>query len=240
MAKYGKWILGGLGWVLGGPIGVILGLVLGSMFDAMQSGKYEYPGNATQPGDFGVSLLVLSAAVMKADEKVLKSELEYVKAFLYRQFGPEKGEQLVLLLRDLLESPINLQEVSVQIRYYMDHPSRLQLVHYLFGIALADGQSHPRELQVIRTICTYLGVSEVDFQSIKAMFVKETDSAYQILEISPDASDEEVHKAYRRLAVKYHPDKVSHLGEDVQRAAKEKFQKLNQAYQDIKKQRGLK
>ncbi|MBP6978297.1 MAG: TerB family tellurite resistance protein [Bacteroidales bacterium] len=240
MAKYGKWIGGGLGWVLGGPIGVILGFVLGSMFDAMQSGDYEYQGTTTQPGDFGVSLLVLTAAVMKADEKVMKSELDYVRAFLQRQFGEEKGEQLILILRDLLKRDINIQQVSIQIRHYMDHSSRLQLIHFLFGIALADGQSHLQELQVIRTICGYLGVSDADYESIQAMFVKNMDSAYQILEILPEASDEEVHKAYRRMAVKYHPDKVSHLGEDVQRAAKEKFQQLNQAYQDIKRHRGLK
>ncbi len=240
MAKYGKWIGGGLGWVLGGPIGVFLGFILGSMFDAMSSGQYEYQGAPTQPGDFSVSLLVLSAAVMRADEKVMKSELDFVRSFLQRQFGQEKGEQLILVLRDLLNRDINLQEVSVQIRHYMDHSSRLQLIHFLFGIALADGQSHPMEIQVIRTVCNYLGVSEPDFESIKAMFIKDMDSAYQILEITPDATDEEVHKAYRRMAVKYHPDKVSHLGEDVQRAAKEKFQQLNQAYQGIKKQRGLK
>jgi len=240
MAKYGKWIGGGLGWVLGGPIGVILGFIVGSMFDAMQSGQYEYQGSVTQTGDFSISLLILSAAVMRADEKVMKSELEYVRSFLQRQFGQEKGDQLILILRDLLKREISLQEVSTQIRQYMDHPSRLQLVHFLFGIALSDGQSHPQEVQVIQTICGYLGVSESDFQSIRAMFVKDMESAYQILEISPEASDEEVQKAYRRMAAKYHPDKVSHLGEDVQRAAKEKFQKLNQAYQDIKKQRGIK
>lgn len=240
MAKYGKWIGGGLGWVLGGPIGVILGFIVGSMFDAMQSNQYEYQGDHTQPGDFSISLLVLSAAVMRADEKVMKSELDYVRSFLQRQFGQEKGDQLVIILRALLKQEINLPEVTAQIRRYMDQPSRLQLVHYLFGIALSDGQSHPQEVQIIQTICGYLGISDIDFQSIKAMFIKDMESAYQILEVSQDTTDEEVQKAYRRMAVKYHPDKVGHLGEDVQRAAKEKFQKLNQAYQDIKKQRGMK
>ena len=71
------------------------------------------------------------------------------------------------------------------------------------------------------------------------MFVKNTESAYKILEISPEASNEEVKKAYKRMAIKYHPDKVSHLGEDVQRQAKEKFQQLNAAYEEIKKERGM-
>jgi DnaJ like chaperone protein len=84
-----------------------------------------------------------------------------------------------------------------------------------------------------------MGISEKDFESIKAMFFKDTKSAYKILEITPDASDEELKKAYRKMAIKYHPDKVSHLGEDVQKAAKEKFQQLNAAYEAIKKERGL-
>jgi DnaJ like chaperone protein len=240
MAKYGKWIGGGLGWVMGGPIGGILGFIFGSMFDAMQSGKYEYRGaGPTQTGDFSMSLLVLTAAVMKADEKVMKSELDYVRTFFQRQFGNEKAEQMILMLRDLLKQDIPVERVCQQIRQYMEYPSRLQLLHYLFGLALADGQSPPGEINIIGRISSFLGIRDNDFQSIRAMFVKDMDNAYRILEIGPEASDEDVKKAYRRMAAKYHPDKVGHLGEDVQRAAKEKFQMLNQAYQDIKQERGM-
>ena len=62
---------------------------------------------------------------------------------------------------------------------------------------------------------------------------------YEILGVGKSASDDEIKKAFRKLAVKYHPDKVSQMGEDVQKAAKEKFQKLNAAYETIKKQRGI-
>ena len=66
-----------------------------------------------------------------------------------------------------------------------------------------------------------------------------SDNDYKILEISPDASDEEVKKAYRAAAKKHHPDKVSHLGEDVRKAAEEKFAQVNEAYERIKKARGM-
>lgn len=62
---------------------------------------------------------------------------------------------------------------------------------------------------------------------------------YKILEVSPDATDDEVKKAYRAAAKKHHPDKVSHLGEDVRKAAEEKFAKVNEAYERIKKSRGM-
>lgn len=235
--RYAKWIGGGLGWAFGGPIGGILGFVFGSMVDGMSSGKYEY--QSTQTGDFSVSLLVLSAAVMRADGKVMKSELDYVRAFFQRQFGQEVANERIKLLQELLKQDFNLQEVCQQIGRYMEYPSRLQLLHYLFGISAADKHYNPKEVGMIGDIAGYLGVNRNDYESIRAMFVKDINSAFKILEVSPEASNEEIKTAYRKMAVKYHPDKVAHLGEDVQNSAKEKFQQLNAAYEEIKKQRGI-
>lgn len=239
-SKFGKWIGGGLGWALGGPIGGVLGFVFGSMFDSMQSGEFEHKGfTPTQQGDFKVSLLVMIAAIMKADGKILKSELSYVKQFLLVQFGEAEAERLLLLLREILRQDLDVNEICEQIQENMEYPSRLQLVHFLFGIATADGEAHAAEAAVLQQMCQHMGIRQSDFESIKAMFVKDTDRAYRILEISRDATDEEVKKAYRKMALKYHPDKVTHLGEEVQKAAKEKFQQLNAAYNEIKQQRGF-
>jgi len=241
--KYGKWVGGGLGWAFGGPIGGLIGFMFGSMFDSGNNPGYRnHPyeeGSPTQSGDFSMSLLVLSAAVMKADGVVKKSELEYVRRFFNTNFGDEKSKQLMLVLRELLKKDINVQDVSLQIGRYMDYSSRLQLLHYLFGIALSDGQIDTSEINIINSISGFLRISSADYHSVKAMFVKDTDSAYKILEIDPLATDDEVKKAYKKMALKYHPDKVSHLGEDVRKAAEEKFQKLNAAYNEIKKQRGI-
>lgn len=242
MAKYGKWITGGLGWAIGGPIGGILGFVVGSLFDNTQviTGRQEYqPGQPTTQGGYIMSLLVLVASVMKADGKVLKSELDYTKDFFVRSFGPAAAGEAIKILRDLLNQSIPVTEVCQQIRKNMDHPSRLQLVHFLFGIADADGHVHETEHQLIRHISQQMGISEKDYQSIEAMFVANTDAAYKILEVETTATEEELKKAYRKMAVKYHPDKVHYLGDDVQKAAHEKFQKVNEAWETIKKQRGI-
>ena len=244
MAKYGKWVGSGLGWAFGGPIGAVVGFALGSLFDSQVQLQIESPSGkrrsrTTTSGDFGVSLLVLTAAIMKADNKIMKSELNYVKEFFNRQFGVHYTKERMTLLREMLKQDYSIREVCLQIKMHLDHPSRLQLVHYLFGIAQADGHVHDSEINLIEHMASYLGVSEKDFLSIKAMFVKETSSAYQILEIEKSATDDEVKKAYRRMAVKYHPDKVTHLGDEFQKAAKEKFQKVQEAYDAIKKERRL-
>lgn len=241
--NYGKWVGGGLGWAFGGPIGGLIGFMFGNMFDgASNSGRQGHPyqkGSPTQTGDFSMSLLVLSAAVIKADGAVRKSELDFVRRFFQSNFGEEQSKQQMLVLRELLKKEINIQEVSVQISQFMDYSSRLQLLHYLFGIALADGNVDKTEVDTISTIARFMRISNADYASVKAMFVKDTQSAYKVLDVSPNASDEEVKKAYKRMAVKYHPDKVSHLGTDVQKAAEDKFQMLNAAYTEIKKQRGM-
>ena len=242
MAKFGKWIGGGLGWAFGGPIGAVVGFMVGSMFDggqeAVKRGSSGYSARTTT-GGYVMSLLVLAAAVMKADGKVLKSELEYVKKFMVHNFGEDSAQEAIRMLRDLLQQTIPVNEVCNQIRTNMNYSARLQLVHFLFGIAQADGQVSPEEQKLINHICTEMGINNSDFESIQAMFVPNTDGDYKILEIERSATNDEVKKAYRRMAMKFHPDKVSNLGEDVQNAAKEKFQKVNQAYENIKKERKM-
>ena len=242
MAKFAKWIGGGLGFVLGGgPIGALVGFLIGSVVDSAEVHTYTssrtYSGNT--PGAFGVSLIVLIAAVMKADGKVLKSELDYVKRFFISQFGPESAQEALVMLRDLLKKEIPLNDVCLQIKNGMDYSSRLQLLHILFNVSAADGRFDKAEIDVIQQIATLLGVSSVDFESIKNMFIPATDAAYRILEVERSATDEEVKKAYRKMAVKYHPDKVNHLGEDFRKNAEEKIKAVNEAYDKIKKERNL-
>lgn len=242
MAKFGKWVGGGLGWAFGGPIGAIFGFVVGSMFDggqeAIKRGATGYSSRTTT-GGYVMSLLVLVAAVMKADGKVLKSELDYVKKFLVHNFGEDSAQEAIRMLRDLLQQTIPVNEVCRQIQANMNYSARLQLVHFLFGIAQADGKVDKGESELIDQICNLMGIQRNDYESIQAMFVPNTDSDYKILEIERTANDEEVKKAYRRMAMKFHPDKVSTLGEEIQNAAKEKFQKVNQAYENIKKERNI-
>ena len=235
MARYSRWIGGGLGFVMGGPIGALFGFAIGSVIDNVKVKKLE-GGSATQ-GDFTLSLLALIAVVLKADGKVLKSELAFVKQFLVQNFGEQNSKQLLQLLKGALEKDINLQEIALDIKSNMQYEGRHQIVHFLLGLALSDGEFHAKEKQVIEQICALLGITPNDQRSLFAMFIKDTESAYKILGISKSATNDEVKKAYRSMAKQHHPDKVSHLGDDIKEKAKEKFQQIQQAYEDVKRER---
>ncbi|MBN2480801.1 MAG: TerB family tellurite resistance protein [Bacteroidales bacterium] len=239
MAKFGKWIGAGLGWTIGGPIGALLGFAFGSVLDASTEARNKIPETGTTRGDFEVSLMILFAATMQADTKVLKSELDFVKKYLVQTFGEREAMGMLKILRNILKQDIPVRDVSRQIRMRMNYSSRLQLLHLLFGIAMADGHIQSAEIHQIEQIATELGIQNADMNSIKNMFIPSTDWAYQVLETNPGVSDEEIKKAYRRLAMKNHPDKVAYLGEEIRKKANEKFQRISEAYEAIKKERGI-
>jgi DnaJ like chaperone protein len=191
--------------------------------------------------DLPTMLMALSAAVMKADGKVLRTELDFVKNFFSAQFGQQFNATHLQTLKQFLDSPsIPLQDICQDIRTRMTQEVRVQLVHYLFGIAKADGDVGTAEINVISRIATMLGIPAVEFESLRNMFYRNVDSDYKILGIDEKATDEEVKKAYRKMAVAHHPDKVAHMGEEYLKGAKEKFQQIQDAYEAIKKRRGIK
>jgi len=242
MGNFAKWIGGGLGWAVGGPIGAIVGFALGSLFgstEKVHSGQ-TYSRRTTE-ADFKASLLVMMACVMKADGNVQKKELDVVKRFLVANFGEEGALDALQMLKKLLDQPINEVEVASQINLYMNYSAKLQLIRLLFDIAYADGDVNVAELNVIQRISNTFNISSADFQSLKAPYIKNVDQnwAYKALEIEPSASIDDIKKAYRRMAMKYHPDKVANLGDDIKKSATEKFRSVNEAYEQLKKQKGF-
>lgn len=252
MGKFGKWLGAGAGFTLGGPIGAIIGFAVGSFIDGVsiedfteeqrkyqeQAEQQQYRGRATS-GDFEISLLILASVVIKSDGRVDRRELDYVRSYFVRMYGKERANHAFKLFNGIIKKQISTRQVCLQIRQHMTHSTRLQLLHFLFGIAKADGQVTNPEEQEIRKIASYLYINQRDYSSIKAMFYDASGNAYKILEISKSATDSEIKKAYRKMAKKYHPDKLQGLGEEHKKGAKEKFQQIQAAYDQIKKERGL-
>ncbi len=248
--SFSKWIGAAIGWSFGGPIGAIIGLALGSVVDSMGGDKLVYEEaqrtggynrtQQTQPGDFEVSLLILASIVIKADGKQDQRELDFVRNQFVSMYGKERANQAFKLFKEInKQQNISTRQVCLQIKQMMEHASRLQLIHFLFGIAKADGAVTEDEVAQIYTIAGYLGISHNDYESIKAMFYKSADNAYKILEIDKTATNDEIKKAYRTMAKKYHPDKVIHLGKEHQQGAEDKFKQVQEAYEHLQKERGF-
>jgi DnaJ like chaperone protein len=233
-------------------VGSILGYIVGSYIDSLTSDNTQKKGGGEDifdyyqrqasrtHEDFATMLMALSAAVMKADGRPLKVELDFIKTFFARQFGSQYASEHLRVLKHFLDSPvIPLEQICRDIIPRTQIEVRIQLLHYLFGIAKADGHVADTEISMLRRIATLLEIPLSDFESIKSMFYRDVNADYHVLGIEPNATDEEVKKAYRQMAVRYHPDKVIHMGEEYQKGAKEKFQKVQEAYENIKKTRGL-
>ncbi len=246
MGNFVKWLGAGLGFTFGGPIGSVLGYVVGSFIDGFttedveRARTYRTSGSNSQSGDFEISLLLLSAVIIKADGKIDQRELSYVRNHFKNMYGEERASHAFKLFNGFIKNNnVSTRQICMQIRQNMTHASRLQLVHFLFGIAKADGIVSETEVHSIKTIAGYLYISQQDFESIKAMFYDSSDSSYRILEIEKTVSNDEVKKAYRKMVKKYHPDKLQHLGEEHVKGAEDKFKQVQKAYEHIQKERGM-
>jgi len=246
MGNFTKWFGATLGFSFGGPIGGILGFVVGSFIDGFSkedlsnARRFSQSSSSNQSGDFEMSLLILSAVVIKADGKIDKRELDYVRNHFIQMYGATRANHAFKLFSGIIKNDtISTRQVCMQIRQQMTHATRLQLIHFLFGIANSDGHVSQSEVDMVHKIAGYLYISDPDFESIKAMFYDGVDSSYKVLEIEKSVTDIEVKKAYRKLVKKHHPDKLQHLGKEHLKGAEDKFRQIQKAYETIQKERGM-
>ncbi|MBE51074.1 MAG: molecular chaperone DjlA [Flavobacteriales bacterium] len=231
----GKWLGAAAGWFFGGPIGAIIGYYIG---------KNVSIGRVDQNKAFEISLLVLSSAVIKADGKILNSELDYVKKFFIKTFGSQKSNQYFRIFNKLNKDDFSgkIRQICLQINSHINHSTRLEIIHFLFGVAFADNNIDNKEILIIKKIAGYLNINNYDFESIQSMFLSNNSSNtleryFKILELPSSASDKEIKRAYRKMAIKYHPDKIQGVSDDIKKLAEEKFLLVKQAYEEIMKSR---
>ena len=270
----GKWIGGFLGFINAGPLGALAGIALGALFDmgldrVNQPGtngeniNNEYDNNHYSPtgnrqdtsnyyegqrNSFLFSLLVLASYVIRADGRVMHSEMETLRHFLRNNFGRlavEQGEQIILNLFEQ-QKRIGLHQFReiihkscIQISKNMDYSQRLQLLNFLTMLAKADGQVVVVEIEALRNIAIWMGLNATEVDTMLNLKKDDINSAYKVLAVSPSATDEEIKKAYRKMALEHHPDRVAALGDDIRLAAEKKFQEINEAKERIYRSRGL-
>ncbi len=242
-----KWVAAFLGYFLFRFPGAILGFIVGSFLDNLGgSGSgpktvfQDYTRQRVSPADFELNLLSLCSIIIKADGQVNQRELDYVRQYFLSTYGKEKANAIFRTFNDVIKKrEISTQRICEYMVQRTRYEVRLQMLHFLFGIAQADGQVSKSELSKLREIAGYLRVGRHDFDSIMAMFIKSADNSYKILEIEKNATDEEVKKAYRNMAKKYHPDRVVTQNEAIRKGAEEKFKEVQKAYETIQKERGI-
>ena len=231
----GKWVGVGAGWFLAGPIGAIIGYYISKNF---------FNGKNDQEKAYELSLLILSSLVIKSDGKIESAELEYVKKFFVNTFGMQKANKYFEVFNKLNKQSLSseLRPVCKQLNSYVNHASRLQIIHFLFGVSASDNEIHPSEVDLINKIAGYLNINQYDFESIQSMFIFEGNSNslekwFAILELDKDASSDEIKKAHRKMVIKYHPDKLQGVSQDIKKLAEEKFLLVQKAYENISKSR---
>jgi DnaJ like chaperone protein len=237
VAKYEKWLGAGMGWIAGGPIGGLLGFAAGSFMEP-DSKKYR---NTAHTSEFETSLLVLSASVIKADGSVALDELDFVRGFFAGHFSTDHLDEKMNILHHCLQRGYHPRKACDQIRSSSSISTRLQVVHFLFDLALSDGALDKAELDLIFVLAGWMNVNDVEFRRILSSYSSTaiSQSRYDLLGIRPGASYEEIKTAYRRLVLEYHPDRNAHLSADEIRARADQFRKIQEAFEKIKEERGF-
>lgn len=243
-----KWIAAIVGYIFFRFPGAILGFILGSLIDNLsQSGggkkAFDFFGEEKEQvslGDLELNLLSLASLVIKADGRISQTELDYVRSYFVATYGKERANATFRTFNDVIKNrEISAYRIGGYLTARTHYATRLHITHLLFKIAGADGHVSTAEADKIKEIAGYLRINLKDFESIKAMFFKTADNAYKILEIEKSATDSEVKSAFRTMAKKYHPDKLQHMDEAYRASAEEKFRKVQEAYEQIQKERGI-
>ena len=235
-----KWLAAFLGYSFLRFPGAILGFFIGSFIELLSKGSIKITSlnGSIKPEKFELNLLALSALIIKADGKIQEKELTFVRNFFITQYGKEKADSIFktfnVQIKQETQHLDQLAQVFVQKTQY---ETRLQILHFLFGIANADGSISSSELYKLAQIAAALKLRQPDVDSIKAMFIKNADNAYKILEVQPTATVDEVKSAYRKMVKKYHPDKLRSSDPAMVKGAEEKFRAVRKAYEIIMEKR---
>ena len=242
-----RWVAAIIGYSLFRFPGAVIGFLLGSVFEnfsksSSKGGQTIFTQSRGQvsPAEFELNLLSLASIVIKADGTVNQKELDFVRQYFVQAYGKDHANATFKIFNEeIKKKQLSAQNICTSLRNRMRYESRLQVLHFLFSISKADGHVSEPEVREINSISGFLGINYRDFESIKAMFFNNPDSAYKILEIEKSASTSDIKKAYRTMVKKYHPDKLQHMDEVYRKGAEEKFRKVQEAYEQIQKEQGF-
>jgi DnaJ like chaperone protein len=242
LALSGKVIGAGIGLLVGGgnPLGAVIGGIIGHFIkdapleeDSTRTSRAgPDPRQQAEEFYFVANLVGICAAMMKADGDVHPEEVQAVRRFFERLgYRGESMEIVKKLLKESLDRDLDLNALCLDFKNKTDYSARLLLMECLSDIAAADGHVHPAERAMMDRVGSILGVTEADkgrTSGPQPSAHKKSD--HEVLGIPHTASTDEIKRAYRELAMKYHPDRVAHLGDEFKDLAHKKFVEIQQAY----------
>jgi len=214
--------------------GAFIGFLIGSVIESLiKNSRIKFYSNISNKEVFELNLLALSAILIKADGKVEEKELAYVRSFYLSQYGKEKTNYIFKRFNEEIKNKTqDSYSLTNFFKTYSRYETRLQSFIFCWDCN-SDGNISTSELSKLKEIASNLGINILDLESIKAMFIKDTDNAYKILEIRPEASLNEIKQAYRKMAKKYHPDKIQSNDPAMIKGAEEKFREVRKAYESL-------
>ncbi|MBS1624224.1 MAG: TerB family tellurite resistance protein [Bacteroidetes bacterium] len=234
MAKYEKWLGAGLGFVVGGPMGSMIGYAAGEQI-GKPAKKYSKTAHTSE---FETNLILLASAVIKADGRVTREEMAFVRGFFTDHFDPAYIDEKMAILEHCLERQYDTRKACGDIRISASMSTRIQIIHFLFDIAIADADLSQRERDTIFVIAGWLNINDIEFNRIRQSYVAEV-QRYNVFGLLHTASFDEIKTAYRKMVLEYHPDRNIHLPPAEQKAVAEKFRKIQEAFDQIRVERGV-
>ncbi len=269
MSWWGKALGGAFGFMLGGPLGALLGIAFGHNFDkglgSVMSDETLGRGDQERvQAAFFTATFSVMGHIAKADGKVTRDEIRLAESVMTQMgLDGEMRETAKRLFNEGKSPHFPIDEVLEQFRQELNRRSTLlqAFLEIQIQAAYADGRMDPAEERVLLHICQRLGVPESQFRRLEQMFQAgfgrssssgggrgradtglSLDDAYALLGVTPESSNSEVKKAYRRLMSQHHPDKLVAKGlpEQMIRDATEKTRQIRAAYEKIKQSRGMK
>lgn len=209
----------------------------------------SYESSQTESHNRFVWLLIhILINIAKIDGNVTKEEISTIQQFF--QYNLRYSQTQMMWVKDLIKeaisSAITLDGLLQEFRNTFAYEPRLILLELIYQVLYTKPIVPDNELEIARNIARFLEISSYDQRTIEAKYMYRSrqaaeasrDSAgqyYAVLGLEPGADMEAIKKAYRNLSMTYHPDKVSHLGEEFRNVAEEKMKEINAAYDYFKK-----
>jgi DnaJ like chaperone protein len=203
-----------------------------------------YEASQSESHNRFVFLLVnILVKIAQADGHFTKPELNAILSFFqhHLRYNQDQMFWVKQLVKEAREAQVDLGQLLEEFRVSFAYEPRLILLELIYQIIYTKQPPPENELRMARQIAQLLQISVYDQRTIEAKYMyrqrqEATSSAqqeeqyYAVLGLEPGADFVEIKKAYRKLSMQYHPDKVGHLGEEFKKIAEEKMKEINVAY----------